>query len=199
MLVDRNGHELTIGQVKEKSINRMKSYFLDFWLMILTLIGNVPLHFVRRFFYRISGMKIGQKSTIHCWARFFDPSNIEIGNETIIGDNCFLDGRNKLIIGNNVDIASQVLIYNSEHDIHSPDFYADKTFPIEIGDYVFVGPRAIILPGVKIGRGAVVAAGAVVTKDVADYKVVGGVPAREIGEREVKDLHYHLGRFKLFQ
>ncbi len=198
-MVDRNGNPLTTEQVKEKVINRFKSYFLDFWLMILTLVGNIPIHFVRRFFYRISGMKIGHKSTIHCWARFFEPSNIEIGNETIIGDNCFMDGRDKLIIGNNVDIASQVLLYNSEHDIHSPDFYADKISPIEIGDYVFIGPRAIILPGVKIGRGAVVAAGAVVTHDIADYKIVAGIPAKEIGDRDIKDLHYHLGRFKLFQ
>jgi len=110
-----------------------------------------------------------------------------------------LDGRDTLKIGDHVDIASQVLIYNSEHDIHGEDFYADKTAPVEIGDYVFVGPRAIILPGVKIGKGAVVAAGAVVTKDVTEYKIVGGVPAHEIGERQAKDLHYNLGRFKLFQ
>lgn len=199
MFTDRNGHELSNQQVIEKVISRIKSYFLDFWLMILTIVGNIPLHFVRRFFYKISGIKIGPKSTIHCWARFYEPKNIEIGAGTIIGDNCFLDGRNKLIIGNHVDIASQVLIYNSEHNVHSADFYADITSPVEIGDYVFIGARAIILPGVKIGKGAVVAAGAVVTKDVPEFKIVGGVPAHEIGEREVKDLHYRLGRFKLFQ
>ena len=71
--------------------------------------------------------------------------------------------------------------------------------PVEIGDFVFIGPRAIILPGVKIGRGAVVAAGAVVTKDVSEYMVVGGVPAEVIGERGVKDLNYRLGRARLFQ
>jgi acetyltransferase-like isoleucine patch superfamily enzyme len=198
-LKDRNGHELDSQQVANKVINRINSYFFDFWLMILTFVGNIPLHFVRRFFYKISGIKMGKHSTIHCWARFYEMSNIEIGEGTIIGDHCFLDGRDKLIIGNHVDIASQVLIYNSEHDIHSQDFYADKTASVEIGDYVFVGPRAIILSGVKLGKGAIVAAGAVVTKDVPEYKIYGGVPAREIGEREVKDLHYNLGRFKLFQ
>jgi maltose O-acetyltransferase len=198
-MVDRNGNPLTNEQVREKVVNRVKSYFLDFWLMILTAVGNVPLHFVRRFFYLLSGIKIGSKSTIHCWARFYNPAHIEIGNGTIIGDNCFLDGRDKLIIGDNVDIASQVLIYNSEHDINSADFYADKTSPVEIGDYVFIGPRVVILPGVKIGRGAVVAAGAVVTKDVPDYKIYAGIPAHEIGERSVQNLHYRLGRFKLFQ
>ncbi|MCR4305614.1 MAG: acyltransferase, partial [Candidatus Daviesbacteria bacterium] len=71
--------------------------------------------------------------------------------------------------------------------------------PVEIGDYVFIGPRAIILPGVKIGKGAVVAAGAVVTKNVQENMIVGGVPAEVIGERKVKDLHYKLGRARLFQ
>jgi acetyltransferase-like isoleucine patch superfamily enzyme len=198
-LKDRNGHELTSNEAAKKVANRMKSYFQDFWLMILTFVGNVPLHFVRRFFYQISGIKIGKHSTIHCWARFYETDKIEIGEGTIVGDHCFMDGRDKLTIGNHVDIASQVLMYNSEHDIHSSDFYADKTAPVTIEDYVFIGPRVIILPGVKIGKGAVVAAGAVVTKDVPEYKIVGGVPAREIGERQKKDLHYNLGRFKLFQ
>lgn len=166
--------------------------------MLLNFIGNIPLHFVRRFFYRLVGIKIGRNSTIHCRTRFYNPQNITIGDGTIIGDNCFLDGRDKLTIGNNVDIASSVMIYNSEHDINCEDF-KPITAPVEIDDYVFIGPRAIILPGVKIGKGAVIAAGAVVTKNVADFQIVGGVPAHEIGERQVKDLHYKLGRFKLFQ
>jgi acetyltransferase-like isoleucine patch superfamily enzyme len=70
---------------------------------------------------------------------------------------------------------------------------------VTIGNYVFIGARATILPGVKIGEGAVVAAGAVVTKDVAPKKVVGGVPAREIKERQVRELRYRLGRARLFQ
>ena len=109
-----------------------------------------------------------------------------------------MDGRDKLTIGNHVDIASSVMIYNSEHNIESGDFMAVDG-PVKIGDYVFVGPRAIILPGVTIGKGAVVAAGAVVTKDVPEYAIVGGVPAKIIGERKNKDLNYKLGRARLFQ
>jgi len=146
----------------------------------------------------LAGVKIGRGSRIHIGARFFYPANIKIGEGTIIGDNIFLDGREKLIIGNHVDIASGVMIYNSEHDINSEDFHAISA-PVEIGDFVFIGPRAIILPGVKIGRGAVVAAGAVVTKDVTEDAIVGGVPAEVIGERKVKNLHYRLGRARLFQ
>jgi len=64
---------------------------------------------------------------------------------------------------------------------------------------VFIGPRAIILPGVTVGKGAVVAAGAVVTKDIPDFSIVGGVPAQIIGERKTKDLHYKLGRARWFR
>ena len=143
-------------------------------------------------------MKIGFGSTIHMWAGFFKPWGITVGQDSVIGDHCFLDGRASLKIGNHVSIASQVLIYNSEHDINSPDFKAREE-PVEICDYAFIGPRAIILPGVTIGKGAVIAAGAVVTKDVAQFSIVGGVPAKEINKRSLKSPSYILGRSRLFQ
>jgi maltose O-acetyltransferase len=143
-------------------------------------------------------MKIGSGSVIHMWANFFNPAGIIVGSDTIVGDHAFLDGRAPLIIGSHVDIASSVMIYNSEHDLEKDDFSA-KVESVEIGDYVFIGPRAIILPGVKIGRGAVVAAGAVVTKNIPDFIIVGGVPAKPIGERKNKNPNYKLGRARLFQ
>lgn len=195
---DKNGKILTGGQVVKKALNRLFNYFLDFWLMILTIVGCIPFHTVRKIFYWLSGMKLSPTSTIHMWARFYNPSGITIGQDTIVGDHAFLDGRDRLQIGNHVDIASEVMIYNSEHDLTAEDFVATLA-PVQIGDYVFIGPRAIILPGVKIGKGAVVAAGAVVTKDVPEFAIVGGVPAKEIGERANKNLNYRLGRARLFQ
>lgn len=195
---DKNGRPLSFEEVCEKVVKRVKSYLIDFELMLLRWVGYIPFHNVRKFFYRLAGIKIGRGSTIHMWANFFEPRNIQIGEDTIIGDHAFLDGRDKLIIGNHVDIASSVLIYNSEHDIESPDFRA-ITEPVFIKDYVFIGPRAIILPGVTIGKGAVVAAGAVVTKDIPDFWIVGGVPAKKIGERKNRNLKYRLGRARLFQ
>ena len=198
MFKDKTGRELSFNEALPKIKNRIMSVGLDFGLMFLRWTGFVPSHTWRHFVYRIFGVQIGQGSTIHMWANFYNPENIEIGKDTIIGDHCFLDGRGKIKIGNHVDIASQVLIYNSEHDVHDPEFKAIQQ-PVEIADYVFVGPRAIILPGVKIGRGAVIAAAAVVTKDVPAGKIFGGVPAKEIGERKVKDFNYYLGRPRLFQ
>ena len=198
MFHDRMGRELSGDEVIKKGVTRAGNIFLDFWLLVLNIVGGIPLHSVRWFFYALSGMKLSQNCHIHMWARFYDPSGISVGKDTIIGDHAFLDGRDKLIIGDHVDIASQVLIYNSEHDINSEDFHAVSA-PVIIEDYVFIGPRVTILPGVKIGKGAVVAAGAVVTKDVAEFAIVGGVPAQVIGERKLKDLHYKLGRARLFQ
>lgn len=198
MFKDRMGKKLTIGQVIKKVILRFYNYFLDFELMILRWVGNIPLHFARKCAYRLCGVKIGKGSTIHMWANFFQPKNIQIGEDTIIGDHAFLDGRASLKIGSHVDIASYVMIYNSEHDVEKEDFSAIEE-PVEIKDYVFIGPRVIILPGVTVGKGAIVGAGAVVTKDVDDFAIVGGVPAKQIGERKHKDLKYRLGRARLFQ
>lgn len=195
---DRMGKDLSTAEASKKIINRGFNWMLDLELLILTWVGFMPSHLFRLLIYKTAGIKIGKGSRIHMGARFFDPTNIKIGDGTIIGDHVFLDGRDKLIIGNHVDIASSVMIYNSEHAINSEDFHATAGEVI-IEDYVFIGPRVIILPGVRIGKGAVVGAGAVVTKDVSDYVIVAGVPAEKIGERKLKDLHYKLGRARLFQ
>lgn len=193
------GEELSGVDVAKKGINRAKWIWFDLILFKINLVSHfVPFHSIRNFIYKLFGVKIGKNSYLHMRTRFFYPPGVKIGNGTIIGDNCLLDGRAQLLIGSNVDIASDVMIYNSEHNIHSEKFEPIEE-PVEIGDYVFIGPRAIILPGVKIGRGAVVAAGAVVTKNVADFEIVAGVPAKKIGERKDKNPSYKLGRARLFQ
>lgn len=195
---DRMGKELSFSEAFPKIINRFYSYILDLELFLLSIITFFPSHTIRKLAFTLAGVKIGPKSTLHIGCRFYKPQGITIGEGTIIGDRCFLDGRAALKIGNHVDIASQVLIYNSDHDLEADDMSAREE-PVEIGDYVFIGPRAIILPGVKIGKGAVVAAGAVVTKSVPDFTIVGGVPAKPIGERQLKNPRYRLGRARLFQ
>ncbi len=195
---DKNGKMLTISEIFGKVINRIKNIFLEFEVFLLHLVGLIPSHCCRRFFYRLAGIKIGKGSTIHTGARFYDPRNISIGDDSIIGEGVVLDGRDKLIIGNHVDIASDVMIYNSEHDVNNESFSA-KNSPVTIEDYVFIGPRVIILAGVTIGRGTVIGAGAVVTKDIPPYAIAGGVPAKIIGERRNKDLHYKLGRARWFR
>jgi len=195
---DRMGKNLDTGEVFFKVLARIANWFLDFELMLLRWTGNVPSHAFRNLIYRLAGIKLGRGATFHMWANFFQPKNIMVGEGTVIGDHAFIDGRAKVTIGKHVDIASQVLIYNSEHELEKEDFGVIEE-PVEIGDYCFIGPRAIILPGVKIGKGAVVAAGAVVTKDVEPFAMVGGVPAKVIGERKSRNPNYKLGRARLFQ
>jgi len=195
---DRMGNTLTTTQVAQKGANRINSILLDFGLMLLRCVGHIPFHSVRNLLYRLFGITIGKGTHIHMWASFYEPANIRIGQDSIIGDHAFLDGREELVIGSHVSIASQVLIYNGEHDVHSEDF-KPVFAPVVIEDYVFIGPRAIILPGVIIKKGAVIAAGAVVTKNVEAFEIVAGVPAKPIGERQNKNPHYTLGWARLFQ
>ena len=203
---DKNGRVLSTAEVCSKVKTRFKTIFLEIWTGFLWWgVGFLPFHTWRRFFYRLSGMKIGPKSTIHMMARIYYPAGISIGKGTLIGERVSLDGRRQLPnsqgglqIGNHVDIASEVMIWTSEHDIRSSEM---KTIEerVVIGDYVFIGPRAIIMPGVIIGEGAVVAAGAIVTKDVEPYQIVAGVPAKVIDQRPKTAINYCLGRPRLFQ
>jgi putative colanic acid biosynthesis acetyltransferase WcaF len=163
--------------------------YTGFTLFLATLVGYVPWHAFRRFMYRhIFRVKLGRGSVIHWQCRFFNPGGVYIGDHSIIGSNAFLDGREKIKIGNCVAFSSNVCIYTLQHDIDSPQFEVEGS-PVIIEDYVYIGPGVIILPGVHIGYGAVVAAGAVVTNDVPPYSVVGGVPAKFIRERS-RDLKY---------
>jgi maltose O-acetyltransferase len=195
---DRNGRVLSWLEAAVKIRERIYNYYLDLKVALLWLLGYLPSHELRLMIFDLAGMKIGENSTIHIGARFYQPKNVTIGKGTIIGDHATLDGRDQLTIGDHVAIASQVMIFNAEHDINSAGF-EPVTAPVDIGDYVFIGPRAIILPGVTIGRGAVVAAGAVVTRNVPAKAIVAGVPARIVGKRQVKILNYRLGRARLFQ
>lgn len=195
---DRMGKKVALGEVTKKGVARYYSYWLDSVLLVLSWVTWIPIWSLRKTFFQLAGLKIDPKVHIHTGCRFYQPSGIEIGEDSIVGFGCFLDGRENLKIGKHVDIASEVMIYNSEHDIASEDF-APISAPVVISDYVFIGPRAIILPGVTIGRGAVIGAGAVVTKDIPEFTVVGGVPAIKIGERKIKEPHYILGRARLFQ
>lgn len=184
--------------VSKKIQNRVTTVWREFVVGFLHGVGCMPIHHIRRFFYRMSGVKIGKGSAIHMHTVFYMPGNIQVGKDTIIGEDAVLDGRDKLTIGDHVDIASEVMIYNAEHDVQSEDFHA-ITAPTVIEDYAFIGPRAIILPGVTVGKGAVVGAGAVVTKNVDPFTIVGGVPAKVIGERKNTNPSYRLKRAAWFR
>lgn len=192
------GEPLNLSNLVPKVINRLETILLEFWLLILRIVGHIPIHTFRKLFYIVSGMDLSFDSTIYMGVNFFNPSGVTIGHDSVIGSKCFLDGRAPLIIGNHTSLATEVMIYNDEHNINSSK-YENSFGPVTIKDYVFVGPRVIILPNVTIGTGAVIAAGAVVTKDIPDGEIWGGVPAIKIANRKAGQLNYRLGRPMLFQ
>ncbi len=160
----------------------MTEYFLN------SILPHLPVYRIRNIFYKLAGLRIGKDSVIDRKNYFIAPRRLVLGNNSHINRNCLIDARGGLTIGNSVSISHNVSIVSGGHDINSRDFHG-KYYPIHIDDYVWVGVGATILQNVTIGRGAVVCAGAVVTRDVAPYDIVGGVPARKIGQRE-KDLDY---------
>ena len=152
------------------------------------LVNRIPSYTLRHVWYRrIVGMQVGKGSAIFlgCYVWFcglgqMRRSGLRIGEYCRINRNCCLDARGSLTIGNNVSISPDVTILTMQH-FHNDPTFADDYRPVLIEDYVWIGTRAMVMPGVTIGHGAVVAAGAVVTKDVASQSIVGGVPARPIG------------------
>lgn len=192
------GQKITIQNIIPKIINRLKTIFLEFCLLLLKYVGFIPIHTVRKIIYIIAGINMPMDSNVYMGVNFFNPSGITIGHDSLIGTGCFLDGRAPLKIGNHSSLATEVMIYNDEHNIHSSDF-GNSFGPVTIGDFVFIGPRSIIMPDVSIGNGAVVAAGAVVTKNIPEFEVWGGVPAKKISDRRIKNPNYKLGRAMWFQ
>ena len=142
--------------------------------------------------YAALGVRLAdwRSTTIMLGTRIFAPRQLEIGAHTIIGPGCSLDARGTITIGRNVNISGGAAFQTGKHEIDSPTF--DAAFlPIVVADRAWIAQNALILPGVTIGEGAVVAAGGVVTKDVAPYTVVGGTPARRLRERK-RELTYEL-------
>lgn len=110
----------------------------------------------------------------------YDPENISLGNFVDIGENVVLRGGGGIVIGSRVLIAAGAAITSVGHPVQPPRWGRTVAKPIVIGNEVWIGTNAVVLPGVTIGDGAVIAAGAVVTRDVPPYTVVAGVPARVI-------------------
>ena len=169
-------------------------------LLYLTnhVIAHVPFHAVRRGWYRhVLGFEMDAHATIFlgAYCYFYRPCRrggaaVRIGEGAVINRDCSLDCRGGLTFGTHASVSPEVMFITSEHLKDDPGFGV-RDEPIVVGDRAWIGSRAIILPGVSIGEGAIVAAGAVVTRDVPAYGVVGGVPAKPIAERS-RDLHYEL-------
>jgi maltose O-acetyltransferase len=154
-------------------------------------VGRIPSRTLRTFYLRQALARMGEGTGVQLGCRFLNPRKVALGERNVINFGCLLDGRKfRITTGSDVSIGPEASILTLGHDPQSPDF-ADRGGEVVIGDRVWIGYRAIILPGVTIGEGAVVGAGAVVTKDVAPFTIVAGSPARKVGER-TRDLDFQL-------
>ena len=169
------------------------------------IITHIPSHSIRLGWYRhVLGWRLGPEVTIlmgqHIQMAGVRSSGmkVSIGKGSVINHGCLLYTTGGLIIGENVSISSGAWLVTGTHDMNDP-LFPDKYLPIVIGNYAWIGIRATILAGVTIGEGAVVMAGAMVTRDVPPYTVVGGVPARAIRQREQQNLSYELHFSHVFE
>lgn len=166
-------------------------YFLALAL-VNRLHGLLPFA-VRPLLYRLCGFHIARSATVQGGVRFFHIKRLAIGEGTLVNRGVYLDNRGGITIGRRVSIAHDARIYTMGHDVHDAASFATKAKAVQIDDYAVVFAGAMIMPGVHLGKGSVVMAGAVVTKSVPPRRIVGGNPAIDIGERRV-DPHYELGR-----
>ncbi len=165
----------------------MKSVSLFIWNYFIKFIPGYGIR--KLYFIKVLKNKMSNKSVIHRQIDLWGVGGISIDDNTTINKYVSLDGRGKLIVGKNVSISAYVKILTSAHCPDSPEFeYYENSVIIE--DYVWIGTNALILPGIKIKEGAIVAAGSVVTKDVEAYTIVGGNPAKFIRSRS-KNLTYN--------
>lgn len=163
------------------------------WWVLNYLVAYVPSRRLRRACYRLCGMQIGKGVEMFLGTHIRNPHGIVIDESASIGPGVVLDGRKGLHIGHHAVLAYQCIVWTLHHDMNDPTFKGTGA-AVRIGDYAWICSRSIVLPGVHVGEGAVVASGAVVTKDVEPWTVVGGIPARPIGRRKEQPQIRHPSR-----
>lgn len=177
--------------VWRRVVSELRLYLCNEW------ISCIPGYWLRHCYYRVlMKFELGAGCSVMMHTRFDQAGNLVIGQNSVINQRCRLDSRGGLFIGCNVSVSEEVTILTADHDAGSAGFEG-RVRPVKIGDRVWIGTRVLILPGVTVGEGALIAAAAVVTRDVDPYTVVAGVPARQIGTRR-SDLIYETRYRRLF-
>ncbi len=166
----------------------MKYIFRDTVLAGTRNIGGAPGVGIRMLLYPHFLRSCGSGLTVRENVVIKFPENVKIGDQVGISEFSWIDGIGGVTIGNMTRIGPHVCIVSFEHNYIKKDIpvklQGNRKSPVCIGDDVWIGARAVILAGVTVGPGAIIGAGAVVTKDVPPYTVVVGSPAREVGKRE---------------
>lgn len=177
-----------------KLFSKLKRHIRGFmsgfrWLMTNSILPHFPSQTIRNRGLRMMGVKMSKNVKFYSGFSVRNPKGLVIEDGVNIGPKVLLDARCGLTIRKNAVIAYDAIIWSLNHDYNDIHF-CGKGALVEIGAYAWVCSRSIILPGVKIGEGAIVASGAIVTKDVEPWTIVGGIPAKTIGKREQKEYDY---------
>lgn len=179
----------------------MRHFFSELRLYICNeIVSNIPSHRIRLFYYRfIMKFNIEAKSYIFMHVKFDATEGLIMKKNSVINANCRIDTRGGVEIGENVSISQGVTILTADHDMNTVEMLGRQRSVI-VENYVWIGTNATILPNVRIGLGAVVATGAVVTRSVEKFNVVAGVPSRVIKERLCTEGFTYTSSYKrLFQ
>lgn len=146
---------------------------------------------LRWLFYRIMFKRIDSFCLIYPGVYIVHSYGIRVGKSFSVNSGVLIDGRGGVDIGDYVMVGPNAVIVSSNHEIYNLDKpMASQNHvlsPVSIGNDVWIGANTVINAGVTIGNSALIASGSVVTKDVQDYQIVGGVPARLIGDRRDKN------------
>ncbi|MBV5328260.1 MAG: putative colanic acid biosynthesis acetyltransferase [Chlorobium sp.] len=136
----------------------------------------------RTFLLRVFGARVGKEVHVYNTATIYMPWNLEIGDWSCIGEHAYIYNLGKIVIGSKTTISQRAHLCAGTHDYTNPLLPLLKP-PIHVGDQVWICADAFVGPGVTIGKGAIVAARAVVVKDVEPWDIVAGNPARMIKKR----------------
>lgn len=171
-------------------MNRLKTEIYAYIEMFLSLFPGIMGVFFRRGFYRLFFKSAGKSFKMGLFCRVQQPQAVSVGNYVSFNDRAWVAANcngGLITIGDNTIIGPNCVLHSGNHN------YKDKSIPIwkqgyrfrpiVIGKDVWIAANVTVLQGVEIGDGAVIAAGSVVTKDVAAYSVVAGIPAKKIGDR----------------
>lgn len=172
----------------------MKKVFKILYTLVSFLPGNSTdsiSNKIRLLFLKKLGARIENTSGVLAKAEIINPKNLIVGRQSGIGYKSYISCADKVVIGDRVLMGQEVMIYTNNHIWNSKKrtFYGQgmTTAPVTIGDDCWIGSRSIILAGVNIGRGVTIAAGSIVTKDIPDYVIIGGVPAKIIKEQKIEN------------
>lgn len=182
-------HNQSLGRSMSKPV---KCIYYAVVLFGNAVVNKLPSRHLRKWFYQLLGAKLGKGTFLCRRAEVLLPMGLSMADRVSVGWFAELDARGGISIGYDTNISSHVKLITGSHDVDDPEYTADFR-PITVGHHCWLGTGAMVLQGVNIGDGAVVAAGSVVTKDIPPYEIWGGVPAKFIRKRP-ENMEYKIGK-----